>query len=261
MSSLRGRLTAFVVKLCLAVVTAKKSPEKAADMTRRSLWRMSQHDWKTAELYGEAAVRTNPGSPDAYRAAALAYAGARQFARARELLTNGARIAPDDPRFPSDLGDVEAAIERWPEAVEAYRRAVEIEPESALFRIRLASALFRNDELTESLSVIRQASERHPDDAAVHAELGHILARAGMLEQAEQVLVANLDRNPNSALTHYYLAVAYVWMRRWTEALERARRARELDGNLINVASLIRGLEATLRTGIEPVAIDQRGLS
>lgn len=81
-------------------------------------------------------------------------------------------------------------LNRWPEAVDAYRARVRLLPQDAEAHWRLGDALlFGLSEPKEALIPLREAVRLKPDLAAAHGSLGVALAASGDYAQA----VASFD--------------------------------------------------------------------
>ena len=74
-------------------------------------------------------------------------------------------------------GDAEGALE-------AFRRAVELEPRYAEAGINLAAALFTLDRALEAEAAYRRVLDDDPDLASAHNGLGVVLLAIGRLDEA-----------------------------------------------------------------------------
>ena len=70
------------------------------------------------------------------------------------------------------MGRSLAALERDAEALEAYTRAAEIDPESGAAHAGRGNALYAQDRDAEALEAYTRAAEINPKDAAAHAGRG-----------------------------------------------------------------------------------------
>jgi tetratricopeptide (TPR) repeat protein len=78
-----------------------------------------------------------------------------------------------------------AGLERWDEAVEAYRDAVRARPSDGEAQLRLGHALLHlAGRPAEAIGPLQEAIRLRPDDAAAHVELGTALAALGRASEA-----------------------------------------------------------------------------
>ncbi len=78
------------------------------------------------------------------------------------------------------------AHDRLDEAVESYRRALEIDPELAIAWNGLAMALAQQGDLDGALDAGRRLVELDPDDPLAHTSLSIFYQRKGMIAEAEE---------------------------------------------------------------------------
>ncbi len=72
-----------------------------------------------------------------------------------------------------------------PEAVAAYRRAVELDPDHVNAWSGLAMALARSDDLDGAIEAGRRAVELDPDEPLGHTSLSMFYQQKGMIPEAE----------------------------------------------------------------------------
>jgi Flp pilus assembly protein TadD len=96
---------------------------------------------------------------------------------------------------------------RLPEAIAAFRRAVQINPTYAKALVKLGLALHAAGQSQEAIDILRRAIHLRPDDAPLHYELGLMFADrrdfALAIEQFEDAVRRaphNLDFHANLAL-------------------------------------------------------------
>jgi tetratricopeptide (TPR) repeat protein len=192
--------------------------------------------------YYEKAIAADPGYAIAYVELASAY-------RAM-VLTNG---APPSEMMPRSKAAAQKAVELdenlaeawtavaavefwfdwdWAASEQHFKRALEIDPNSALshaFYAHMLSNLGRHD---EAIREIRRAREIDPIALIYAAMEGQILSFAGRADESIVVLKAAADLDPNFWLAQLFLSRDHVIKQQWNEALAAATRAREItNGN------------------------------
>ena len=73
------------------------------------------------------------------------------------------------------------------EAVAAYRKALELEPNDADCLHALAMALAHQDRLDEAIEVGKKLIEASPDDELAYTSLSIFYQRKGMIAEAEEI--------------------------------------------------------------------------
>ena len=129
----------------------------------------------------------------------------------------------------SNLGRALAEQGQPDEALEHFRRAVEIRPDYVHARYNLGNLLMQQGRLTEAEQHLRQVVAQQPGLARAHSDLGNCLLRLGKAAEAEQQYLEALEIDPSFADAHYNLAMALHRQGRLEEAGERYQQAIDLD--------------------------------
>jgi hypothetical protein len=90
-----------------------------------------------------------------------------------------AAVMPASASTLCELGNIQTRLQRPREAEASYRRAVEIRPESAKYRQRLASRLMDNGAYAEAVVQLIQVVAATPDDERAKAMLDEARVKAG----------------------------------------------------------------------------------
>jgi tetratricopeptide (TPR) repeat protein len=119
-----------------------------------------------------------------------------------------------------DIGELELAEAH-------YRESLAIEPQPAIYN-DLGFVLERQGMIEEATDAYRKALELDPESASAHYNLGAALARTGQFAEAESHLRMALETNPN---TQTYSGLGFVlWQQdRDDEAIASLRTAIEMD--------------------------------
>ena len=123
------------------------------------------------------------------------------------------------------------------------KRALELDPNSALTYHWYALMMMHTGKFDEPLRAITRAQELDPNSHAILANRGLILFYAGHADEAI-VLLKDLNRSaPKFLSPHYYLATIYLDRRRYDDYLQESLTAARLEGNT--------ALEAAVQAGAE----------
>ncbi|SFJ24079.1 TolB amino-terminal domain-containing protein [Phyllobacterium sp. CL33Tsu] len=130
----------------------------------------------------------------------------------------------DEDRFGyNPRSNSQPALQR---ALQAARRAVELEPDNSRALQALMTALFFNQQLAESMRVGEEALAINPNDTELMGEYGVRLAMGGEWKQGAQVLDQALAFNPGGAgYYHGNRALAAYMLEDYDTALIEIRQA------------------------------------
>jgi tetratricopeptide (TPR) repeat protein len=115
------------------------------------------------------------------------------------------------------------------EAINAYRRVLEIEPAHAAAHINLGTLYYNRQDFTLAENHYRQAIEADPRYALAHFDLGNVLDETGRVQEATQSYKTALQLAPTYADAHYNLALAYEKLREPRKALKHWQAYIKLD--------------------------------
>jgi len=179
--------------------------------------------YRDALPHFERALTADSASDEARYDLADTYFHLRNYGRAFEVLQQVSSGARDDT-YLFLLGDVEARIGRTAEAVEIFRHAVEMNPDSDQYYLALAMTYLRQRNTEEAERALRQGLAHVPNSARIHWGLGVISALEGDNRGAEDNLVKATDLMPEwvsgfSTLGFFYSQTGQISKAR--ETLER----------------------------------------
>ena len=117
------------------------------------------------------------------------------------------------------LGDAYTQTHNYAKAEQAYRKAVEAEPEEASHRRGLAQALVAEDKLNEALEQYTRLTEIEPDSVENYLRMAQIYRRLNKLDQAESTLLLAKERAPGNLEVLYNEATLYEAQGRYGEAV------------------------------------------
>jgi putative PEP-CTERM system TPR-repeat lipoprotein len=152
---------------------------------------------------------------------------------------------PDSPQITEALGAVQAAAGDTNQAIESFKRAVQMQAGSAAPLVRLAELQAKTKDYDGSIASLRAAIELQPDLPAVWLALATVYADADRIESgldnARQLQKQRTDRAVGFALE----GELYARQKKWSEsaAAYRAALARQ------PVPFLVVRLQSALRSG------------
>ena len=131
-----------------------------------------------------------------------------------------------------------AADNRWEEAIEALRRAVAFDPETAYLRMSLAKALLHKDQAEDSIKILRQILQLSPENIEAHELLGDLLGYQDENEEAVEHYQQALTLDPDNEMLRMRLAMALGRLGRKLEAISllESMVAKQPDAKLAHLS-------------------------
>jgi DNA-binding winged helix-turn-helix (wHTH) protein/TolB-like protein/Tfp pilus assembly protein PilF len=118
----------------------------------------------------------------------------------------------------------------WEASENQFKRALELDPDSADTHLFYAHLLSNTGRHAEVLTEAKRARELDPLNLRNNALEGQFLIHAGRTDEALTRLQEVLEIDPNYILAHLYASSAYIDKGMYAEAISEARRAREISG-------------------------------
>jgi cytochrome c-type biogenesis protein CcmH/NrfG len=104
----------------------------------------------------------------------------------------------NDPEKLAQLGDKYFDNNRYPEAIEAYEKALKLNPKDADAYNDLGLALHYTDRSAKAVEILRKGTEVNPSFQRVWLSLGFVLTATGKGEEAKTALNKAIALDPNS---------------------------------------------------------------
>ncbi len=115
------------------------------------------------------------------------------------------------------------------DAIAAYNKVVEMEPNHAAAFINLGTLYYNLQDYRQSEAHYRKAIEADPRYALAYFDLGNVLDETGRLQEAIRIYKTALQLAPTYADAHYNLALAYEKTRDHRKALNHWKAYVGLD--------------------------------
>jgi tetratricopeptide (TPR) repeat protein len=207
---------------------------------------LAAREFKAAVDHLERALAREPRATGVHYPLAMAYRGLGELGRAEVHLKQQGK---DEPR-PADplMAAIDTLIEtpeaynvrggqaldagRWAEAVQHFRKGLEIDPADVSLRHRLGTALAQIGDKAAAGAELEEVVRRAPDHARAHFSLGVLLNESGEYDQAIRRFSLALQHEPGYVQARVQLAGALARAGRPGEAVDHYRRAIEADPTL-----------------------------
>jgi tetratricopeptide (TPR) repeat protein len=181
---------------------------KALTQVAGQAWAVNQRH-KTIALLTEA-LRREPTNTGVLLKLASAYGRQRYYEKAEELLARLLHLAPRKASVCHQAAQVYAAIDRPEQAVDCYRRCLELYRETSKAvpaLVELAALHERRHELDEARTALAEALQHAPDDEGALLQQALLQRRGGETAQAEmtlRALIGNAKNSPGTRTQAWY---------------------------------------------------------
>jgi tetratricopeptide (TPR) repeat protein len=206
--------------------------------------------WKEAAGAYARAVTAQPRNVDLkaqYAAALLNVGGAEALTKARELLSEVVAARPNDARSLFQLSQAHRRLGEYTAAETVARRVIALNSRSVMGYYALATALEERRQYQALVEAIEPAVAefRSRGGANLTSDLGLLLPHLGFAYQelgSHDKAIATFEEAhklaPNDTTITAYLAQAHLSAKRYTSAIEVARKGREQDAADLRFARL-----------------------
>lgn len=167
-------------------------------------------------------------SPSVHRQVGHVYYKLQRYAEARQSFRRALELGEADGEVLLALGETSLALEAYPEAVGYFqkRSALKASPEATHGLARAQNGAGQYDAARQTylqLLATKTLGRTTRSDALV--ELGHVYLRLGQREPAAEALRDAIALGADTAPVRLSLALVFMELRAWAEALEQVDRA------------------------------------
>jgi len=177
-------------------------------------------DYDKSILYYQKAISIDNENRKAYFNLALALIAAGRAVEAQGVLEDLIVQDPDNQSLMEALAFTYYVQEENEEAIEIYRRVLEVSPENNKARYNLGILLWKQEDREAALDAFSTILENDPEDLEALYHKGELLLQLDQPVEAAEVLEAYLQRQPDSADAFMHLGDAYRILERYDKALE-----------------------------------------
>lgn len=215
------------------------SREEADGQVEAAFSRHKQGDLEFAARVYQQVLAVHP-----QHAAALHYLGlvAQQTGHSKEakaLLERSIEFNPRDARAHNHLGQVHVVLKNRPAATACFKRALEVDPDHVDSLNNLANTLKVRD-LFQAIELYRRALQLNPGSVLANYNLAIALKDDSRFDEAVALLRRVIELDPRHSRARYSLAMLLEQQGRFEEAIEHYLEARRLDpGHVASLANLI----------------------
>jgi tetratricopeptide (TPR) repeat protein len=192
-----------------------------------------QQKWQIAIDYYQKAINIEPNLSAAYRNLARAY---QQIGKQESMLDcwdKALELEPNRVKIAEHLNLGKILLERnLPQkAIAAYRRVIQLQPNSVTVYFQLAQALIKLESWAEAIDCYRQIIKFQPDSWQAYYYLGDIYARQKQCEKAVALYGRSLKLNPNCWRAYLKSAQILLNLQQWQTAVECCQKAISIESD------------------------------
>ncbi len=174
-------------------------------------------------------------SSDARYNLAVALLDQKQFKEALPLLTSLALKTPNDASLQDALGLAYERTGQWTPALQAYKKAIALDPKSSTYPLNMALALERSGRKAQAPKYLRQAIAADPQNAEALLRLGEIFIANARWAEAQEIFARYVALRKDDFFGWYNLGVAYDYSAKFDLALDAYATAAKILPNDANV--------------------------
>lgn len=105
------------------------------------------------------------------------------------------------------------------QAVKAFQKAIEINPNETQHQINLALTYVETEQPMQGITMLRELAQKEPENTAVLMALGQLSIRSGQYDKAIERYEQVVKLEPNNVKAHYALAQMYQSLGKIQEAV------------------------------------------
>lgn len=202
-----------------------------------------------------AVLKGNPDNTDALHLLSVLYLQRGFAEQSLPIIERVLELAPDAADAHGNKGSALQALERFDEAILAFRIAIQYAPETAHHHYNLGNSLRAAGDKTAAVDAYRHALRAAPEMVQAHSNLATTLSELGLFDEAVAHCKLAIRYRPGFADAHYNLGNAYRESGRFDDAAKSYRdaithNAEHADAycNLGLTEMIAPGLNAAIRT-------------
>lgn len=172
----------------------------------------------------KASMQIDPAYTLPYNNLGVIYTSAGKYGDAAETYEKLTKYAPSPDAY-INLGSSYFNMGKKEEAINAFKKALELKPDSFDAVIRIADAYFNLNDGENASIFYKKAMGMKPDFAGSYMNLGNIYVNGGRMQEGIDLYNKALSLDPKQAAAHNNLAVTYLRIQNYPAAIEHCDRA------------------------------------
>jgi Flp pilus assembly protein TadD len=174
----------------------------------------------------------SPNDPALLELAANSFLRQHRYQEAATVLERRLRLPNTTAALWSQYGDALDGAGRTPEALQAYRKAVELDPESTITRYGLGYLFWKSYQYDDAERELLDVLRRAPKDPRASFTLGDLYLTRGDAQRALPLLETARATYPNEFDTRFALGRALVLTGNLEQGIEELKAAVTIDDTI-----------------------------
>ncbi|HXG67773.1 MAG TPA: tetratricopeptide repeat protein [Blastocatellia bacterium] len=158
---------------------------------------------------GQSAAAQQPKDAEQYHRAGVGYYDSGEYEKAIEAYRQALQLNPDSTDAWYHLGMAYSSLGRYKEAVEAYSRAIRRKPDYAAAHFNLGHAYSNLKQYDNAIKAFQQAIQYEPDNLEAYFALGYAYFDSGRDEKAAATFEEAIRRKPDNPYAYFNLGLLY----------------------------------------------------
>lgn len=213
------------------------------------------HVWRNPVALWEDAARKSPNKARPYNNLGYAYETAGNIDMALEAYSRAVDLDPNYALANMNIANLLAGREQYDRALGYYEAALALNPGDDAILNSFGFYYMRTGDLKQAESYLERALEVNPFNAGTYNHMGSLYREQGQCDKAMGFLAESLRLDPEMAETHYILGLCHTDNGRQEEAIREFLAAISLNGKLVE-AHVNLGM-SYLRTGQSLLAVER----
>jgi tetratricopeptide (TPR) repeat protein len=180
----------------------------------------------------EKAAALQPKDPEPHLAAGLILEGSNKFADAEQEYKRALEADPTASDAIIGLANIYMRGRHFPEAEAELRKVVVAHPELAAAHVQLGRVLAAQNKSDDAIAELEAGAKLAPNDASVQRDLADLYETAGKNDKAEASFRALLEQHPNEAELHHGLGKSLLRAKKFEDAQKEFLAAIKLKPEL-----------------------------
>ena len=183
------------------------------------------YDWEGAEAEFRRALELNPNSGDTYDVYGLMLSAVERYDEAIEAQRRAHEVDPLHHRM--DIATTYLRAGRYDEALSAVTQVLELDPHFALAHATLGWAQLLNGRPDQGLAALERAVSLSPESTLYLGQLGQAYALVGQTAKAREILQRLEELAKVRYVSPYHMAYVYTGLGELDRAMDWLERAYE----------------------------------
>ncbi|HYW69953.1 MAG TPA: tetratricopeptide repeat protein [Pyrinomonadaceae bacterium] len=226
--------TLLLVSLCLIARAQAADPVKEAQRLARVAQTAEQQNRPDDAIKAYETIALIARSSPAIAAGALLRAGSiymstGRFDKAVNSFRGAIALNPNSAEAQNDLGEALGELKQYQMALRAFQQAVNLDSSFVRARYNMGVTYDRLGQMKYAEFVYRILIREHPDFPLGYDSLAVTLSKSGRAREAIALHQKAISLNPGDPSFYYNAAISYLMLGDVKDALEQKRQVEKLD--------------------------------